>query len=182
MELIETNFKIVMAKYPITNKEYEKFDPYHQRCKCSDLDNQPVVYVSWDDACAYCEWLTRLTKKEYRLPFSVEWEMVASGNGKRKYPWGDNEPTKNHANFNNNIGHTTIVGNFQEGATPEGLFGMAGNVWEWCVDLYDENQNFRVLRGGSWDNLEIYLPCSFRLWLNPGIRGDNVGFRVVCGA
>jgi len=184
MKLVKTNFEIVMSKYPVTNKEYEKFDPVHQRCKYSNDDNQPVVNVSWHDAVKYCEWLSEKTGKKYRLPYSIEWEMVASGGGKRMYPWGNAKPTKDHANFDSNVGHTTTVGIYSEGATPEGIFDMAGNVWEWCDDRYDEdkNQDRRVLRGGSWGNDGLILPCSFRLWLYPGNRNDNVGFRVLCGA
>ncbi len=173
-----------MAIYPVTNLQYEIFEPNHKRCKYSDKDNQPVVNVSWEDAVGYCEWLSQQTGKTYQLPTEAEWEYAASGSGKREYPWGNEKPTPERANYGaSKIGKTTPVGSYPEGRTPEGLFDMAGNVWEWCQDWYDKEQDSRVLRGGCFD---IYilniLRCSCRNWLNPHLRNDYDGFRVVCVA
>lgn len=158
-------------------------------------DDQPVVGVSWFAATAYCHWLSELQKanskkkKEnsdeaqsiFRLPTEEEWEWAAGG-GKRIYPWGDKEPDDTLANFGQKVGHTTPVGAYPAGATPEGLMDMAGNVWEWMENLYQEDKDWRALRGGSWAYVSEGLRCAAR-----GVRGpvsggsDDVGFRVVRG-
>ena len=137
--------------------------------------DHPVGNVSWYAAMAYAEWAGK------RLPTEAEWEYAARGGlAGKKYPWGDDEPTPAHANYggNVNVGDTTPVGQYP--ANGYGLYDMAGNVWEWCLDAWDEDfytvsdnsrnpiagemsiqwlrENFtriptdpeRVLRGGSW--------------------------------
>jgi len=179
-----------LAKFPVTNRLYRKFvqatkhrEPTLWDDKKFNADDQPVVRVSWDDAVAYCDWLTKTNKdnREFRLPSEAEWEWAA-GRGERNYPWGNEKPDKNRANYESNVGYTTPVGSYPAGATPDGLMDMAGNVWEWCADWYDEKKDRRVLRGGSWLLSVSNLPCSFRYWYYPVYRLNYIGFRVVCGA
>jgi len=148
-------------------------------------DEQPVVGVSWYAATAYCLWLSMLGSggKEttlYRLPRDIEWEFAAAGCEGREYPWGNDPPTKRHANFNQNEGATTPVGRYPDGATPEGLYDMAGNVWEWMGTRYDEEKSAVSLRGGSWLSLPGSLRCAARGLNNPGYYDFSIGFRVVC--
>jgi formylglycine-generating enzyme required for sulfatase activity len=156
-------------------------------------EEQPVVGVTWFAAVAYAEWLNELHRATsnqqpatnlFRLPNEEEWEWAASG-GKRKYPWAvDKEPDETRANYGDKVGQTTPVGTYPAGATPEGVIDMAGNVWEWCENLYGDGAVFgeeaRALRGGSWAHKAAYLPCSIRLRFNPGSRYTIAGFRVVC--
>ncbi len=145
-----------------------------------DLDNHPVVRVSWYEIAAFCQWLTlRLREKgelvgneEIRLPTEAEWEKAARGGheqpdqGKRRYPWGDTIDPE-HANYHDTkLVATSAVGCFPRGRSPYGCDDMAGNIWEWCVDTWHENykgastdgsaweesgdSHFRLLRGGSW--------------------------------
>jgi formylglycine-generating enzyme required for sulfatase activity len=150
-------------------------------------DDQPVVGVSWFDAQAYCHWLAEMQRAEgggqsekliYKLPNEEEWEWAAGG-GKREYPWGNEEPDETRANYDEKVGQTTPVGAYPKGATPEGLIDMAGNVWEWMENLYQEDKDWRALRGGSWFYTSGNLPCAARYFNLPVSGGDDVGFRVV---
>jgi formylglycine-generating enzyme required for sulfatase activity/predicted phosphodiesterase len=148
-------------------------------------DDQPVVGVSWYDAQAYCHWLSLVESGGqrddlYRLPDEKEWEWAAGG-GKRKFPWGDPEPDETRANYGQNVGQTTPVGSYPAGATPEGLYDMAGNVWEWQENLYKHKEypGVRAVRGGSWFNFTDFLRCVARNYFIPVYRYDFNGFRVV---
>lgn len=156
-----------------------------------DGEDQPVVGVQWFAAYAYCYWLSLLTaagenlsydkaKGLYRLPSEIEWEWAA-GRGKREYPWAPDKgsPTEKLANYDQHERATTPVERYPEGATPEGLMDIAGNVWEWMVNWYDAVKLCRSVRGGSWDDLEVDLRCAARYDIHPGYRGTDVGFRVV---
>ncbi|MFZ4526568.1 MAG: formylglycine-generating enzyme family protein, partial [Chlorobium sp.] len=148
-------------------------------------DDQPVLDPSWYAARAYCLWLSLLESESgetnlYRLPTEKEWEYAAGGKESRKYPWGDKEPSPTLANYNNNEGTTTPTGRYPEGATPEGLHDMAGNVWEWTDDWYDKDKGWRSVRGGSYysSNADA-LRCSSRNNDLPRYVNDYVGFRVI---
>ena len=169
----------------------ERFRSEYDDGRKFNKDDQPVVGVSWYAARAYCLWLSMLVGEgpEYRLPDEKEWEWVAGGQRDkpdqvlkvREYPWGDEpEPTSKHANYDENESATTPVGSYPDGATPEGLYDMAGNVWEWMENFYDDDKHWKALRGGSWGGLSEGLACSYRNDLNPddGYSG-GIGFRVV---
>ena len=99
----------------------------------------------------------------------------------RKYPWPDDKGEANSKllNYDGNVGTTTTVGSYPEGATPEGLYDMAGNVWEWTNSWWDESGTYRVIRGGSWYNFAVHCRSAHRTWLTPVNRDANVGFRLV---
>jgi formylglycine-generating enzyme required for sulfatase activity len=150
-------------------------------------EEHPVVCISWYAARSYCLWLSLMESngKEtnlYRLPTEEEWEYAASGKDERIYPWGDVEPTSKHANYYNNEGATTPVGSYPEGATWEGLYDMAGNVFEWQENLYNQykvKNNVRALRGGAWVCYPVSLHCTSRFFSPPLYRNLEIGFRVV---
>lgn len=145
-----------------------------------NLPNQPVVGVSWYEAEAYCNWLTNELNVQkdmtIRLPTEAEWECAARGIAGRRYAWGNDTPTPEHANYDETgLNRTNAVGCFPKGCTEEGLYDMAGNVWQWCQDWYakdyyetckqkgvvddptgPEKGDRRVLRGGSRRLLELY--------------------------
>ncbi len=154
-----------------------------------DGEDQPVVGVTWYAARAYCLWLSLLEGDNtlYRLPDEMKWEWAAggkqgtTGQKVRPYPWSEakGEPNATLANYNNNIGTTTPVGNYPEGATPEGLYDMAGNVDEWMENIREKYDSARALRGGSWYVVPVNLRCSARNSSDPAGWFSYVGFRVV---
>jgi formylglycine-generating enzyme required for sulfatase activity len=107
------------------------------------------------------------------------------------YPWGGEEPDKERANYDKTgIGAATPVGLFGKGATPEGIYDLAGNVWEWVCDWYGEyaigkernptgpkNGTSKVLRGGAWGLSPPFLRGAYRLWRQPEDRLVGFGFR-----
>ena len=150
------------------------------------FDNHPVVYVNWYQAKTYCEWAGR------RLPTEAEWEKAANGTDGRIFSWGDGEPTTNLANFNNNVGGTSMVGAYPEGKSAYGVLDLAGNVSEWVADSYSssyysqspdknpqgpEENNYRILRGGSWISDSNRLRATSRVRYIADFVDYNNGFR-----
>ncbi len=163
----------------------ERFRSFYDDDKRFNRDDQPVTGVSWYAARAYCLWLSLLEQNEgdtslYRLPTEIEWEYAAGGKESRTYPWGEEEPSPTRANYNNNEGASTSIGRYPEGATPEGLHDMAGNVWEWVDDWYDEKSGWRSVNGGAYYGSKAdALRCSSRNCYIPWSNGSDVGFRVI---
>ncbi len=157
--------------------------------------NYPVVGISWYEAMAYCRWLTRLLDDgyEYVLPSEAEWEYAARGATRRIYAWGDQQPDGERANFNQTYRGTTAVGCFPTGATPEGVFDLTGNVWEWTRSAYrpypydpddgresgdNPAQKHFTLRGGSWFYLPFFLRAAYRDRNSPDHHFSYVGLRL----
>ncbi len=164
----------------------------------------PVINVSWNDAAAFCKWLTEeerkkglLGEQEYRLPTDLEWSQAADLTGEtgltpaqrdgalpHVFLWGTAwPPPSGVGNFANVISYdefewTAPVGSFRP--NKYGIFDLAGNAWEWCQDTYDSSTTNRVLRGESW-NLwpNSNLSASNRRFLPPDTRISDVGFRLI---
>jgi formylglycine-generating enzyme required for sulfatase activity len=154
-----------------------------------EFSNHPVTFVTWFGAKAFCEYYG------WRLPTELEWEKAARGTDTRPFPWGDVLNPEN-ANFYSSYdifektfgkaGSTTPVG-FYNGDTyegfktldspsPYGLYDMAGNVWQWTGDVY-ENQHYRYMRGGSKDTYGYNLRIWTRNSAGPEYYSPAVGFR-----
>ena len=168
-----------MDVYQVTVGQYKAFlrdtrygEPDKVSNKFSPTDEHPVVYVSWHDAEKYAAWAGK------RLPTEAEWEKAARGKlVGQNYPW-DNVIDPNKANYvTARVGRTRPVGSYSPNGY--GLYDMAGNVWEWCLDACENVTGERVLRGGSWGsparNLRVYNRSSS----TPVYGNAHRGFRCV---
>jgi formylglycine-generating enzyme required for sulfatase activity len=201
-----------ISRYPITNAQWQCFiddagyetgewwdglaqhpDPAHPGW---NYPNHPRETVSWYEAMAFTRWLdVRLRARgevpeglKVRLPTEQEWEKAARGTDGREYPWGTY--ADGSANINETrdegLGQTSAVGIYLLGASPCGALDMAGNVWEWCLNKYDDPNDLslsaedsRVLRGGSWGYDRVFARCAYRSRNPPDLRNYGIGFRVV---
>jgi formylglycine-generating enzyme required for sulfatase activity len=159
------------------------------------LGNHPVDSVNWYDASAFCHWLGARLGFEIRLPTEFEWQYAAtSGDPAFTYPWGADwdpvaEPWRANT-FESDLGRSTAVGLYPQGASRTDVLDMAGTVWEWCLNHFEEpdvtefstSSDPRVLRGGSWDDYRGLARAANRGRFNPNNRNNLIGFRVVCSS
>ncbi len=205
-----------MSRYLVTNTQFQAFviaeDGYNDDRWWQDLkkpdsphesswkeSNRPVESVDWYEAMAFCRWLSSKTGLDIRLPTEQEWEKAARYPDGREYPWGDDYKTGS-ANINEtweygdtkkvgdyDLGETSAVGIYPQGQSHLGLMDMAGNVWEWCLNKYNEPEmvdpdlsgDSRVVRGGSWFYSSEDCRSAFRYGWLPHHRDFGQGFRVV---
>ena len=147
----------------------------------SPLPDCPAVNISWLDGKEICRWLRKKTNQYYSLPQNDEWEKAARGDDGRSYPWGNKAPTAKQAYFGHmDLGTTSQSGARPEGASPYGCHDMSGNVWEWCVDSFDDERDPHVLKGGSWQNEAEYLNCNVKTFsYPPEKRRPYMGLRLL---
>ena len=189
-----------MARFPVTNREYKSFVEASARAAppfCAEAmfvaAELPVVGVTWDEAVAYCRWLSEQSGKKFRLPTEAEWERAARGGREGTlYPWGDEAPGRRpYAGFDPTTGGPARVGVNE--ANGFGLYDMSEGVHEWCSDYYDYNYysyspernpqgaasgTRRASRGGSWRHQIKFSRCAARSSLPPNFRYADYGFRV----
>lgn len=186
----------------VTNGEYKRFveatkhrAPGHWKKGSipNSKEEHPVVIVDWNDAVDFCKWAGGW------LPTEAQWEKAASWDEaykrKRRYPWGDAFDASKCNSYESNIGDTTPVGKYSpQGDSAYGVRDMAGNVWDWCADWYDDRYyegspgenppgaasgNYCVVRGGAFGDGSRLVRCAFRSRLYPYFRHPDRGFRVV---
>ena len=137
-------------------------------------DNCPVDNVSWNDVHEFISKLNQKTGKQYRLPSGAEWKYACLAGNNTTY-CGGNDLDK-LAWFKDNSGRTSEVATKKPNAW--GLYDMSGNVWEWVEDKYDNEHDWRVLRGGSWLNVARFGRAAIRVRGVPGWRFFSIGFRL----
>ena len=174
--------------YTGTDDYYKKIEP------ALALKNCPIIGVSWLNAQAYCKWLSEKTGHSYRLPSEAEWEYAARG-GKynQGFSYAGSNKLKEVAWYNaNSHNEPKPVG--MKIPNELGLYDMSGNVFEWCEDHWHDSYNGapkdggtwiddkenerRVVRGGSWDDINDYCRVSYRIRGSRNYRYIDVGFRI----
>jgi serine/threonine protein kinase len=189
----------------LTGRMFGLLKPLWQNLGFPQTEDHPVVNVSWDDAKAFCKWLTSKERgegkigedREYRLPTDAEWSVAVGlaseigktpqekdGKMRRVYPWGTQwPPPKSAGNYASSLrvdsfANTSPVGSFPPNQF--GLYDMGGNVWQWCEDRYSDSGAARVVRGASWWSVDPkYLLASARDFDLPDLRNTSFGFRCV---
>jgi formylglycine-generating enzyme required for sulfatase activity len=157
------------------------------------------VLIGFDDAVAYCRWLSEEARRTVRLPTEAEWEKAARGGvDGRRYPWGD-DIDSSRANYLDQPEHKAQRGTRPAGTYAPNGYGLCdaiGNVWEWVSDWYDgdyytgsdsrdprgpDRGVMRIVRGGSWVSDDVtMLRCAYRHKVPPDTYAYSVGFRIVC--
>jgi len=194
--------QLYVGQYEISNKIYRRFQPEHNSGRHNNLDlnqdNQPVVNVSWNDARQFCQWLTKnhgasgARPCRFRLPTEKEWETFAACGQEQEYPWGPDWPPPKKWNYfgrenpesapklDRNDGFRVSSPVTQSGQNAWRLFGVGGNVWEWCEDTDGPSSKSRIFKGASWADCNPYfLKLSRRSSNSPDSRYLNRGFRIM---
>ncbi|MCS7019581.1 MAG: formylglycine-generating enzyme family protein [Cytophagales bacterium] len=191
-----------IGKYEVTVAQYREFCKETGRAmpetpKWGWQDTAPIVNVSWNDANAYCKWLTQKTGQPYRLPTEAEWEFAARGGNKtKKFRFAGSNNLDEVGWFDKNSNkRTQPVG--EKMPNELGLYDMSGNVWEWVQDWFDSDYyskspekdppgpsrgSMRVMRSGSWINYEEDNRIAIRISNMPHDTGPFFGFRVALSA
>jgi len=183
----------LIDKTEVTWGQYKKFatstgTPPPETPLWGTPDDYPVTAVTWSEAAAFCDWV------EGRLPTEAEWEKAARGTDGRRYPFGDDWDPDRCNTRDGGPHRPEKVGAFPGCVSPYGLLDLAGSVWEFCRDWYDENfykiapnrdpkgpdsGQLRVIRGGSWLNSSFWARTTFRQGTEPEWRDVLHGFRCV---
>jgi len=192
-----------ISKYPITNAHYQAFisdggyknDQWWQGLAkryampaepAWATEDYPRESVSWYEAIAFCRWLSSKLGQTVTLPTEMQWQRAAQGDDGREYPWGNGFDRAKCNTAESGIGQTTPVDRYPNGQSPFGVFDMAGNVWEWCLNEYSNPLTTdisgtmdRVLRGGSWHGYLNVARTAYRYYFGlPDDEGSIFGFRV----
>lgn len=197
------------SRYPVTNAQYDVFLNDEQGYANVDWwgfskaarawrdkntipltgkyqgDNRPRENVTWFDAMAFCAWLSAKTGLQITLPTRQQWQLAARGDENRLYPWGDEFDIQHSNTLESKVRMTNEVMRYGTGVSPYGVFDMAGNVWEWCLNsAYDDTdvtaEKPRGVHGGSFMSPYERAQNHSYLPLNPESHFGSIGFRLVC--
>ena len=192
-----------LARTPVTRAEYQRFldatghpePPFWRQPPFAD-PRMPAVGPSWEDAVAYCAWLSARLPQPVRLPSEAEWECAAKAGREVLYPWGD-DPPESLPDYQRRWLDGPEPVDAYPSLHPLGFSGLGENVHEWCSDWFDaayyarspvldprgpERGNRRAARGGSWRHAIKVSRCAARSSIPPDRRYSDFGFRLARGA
>lgn len=187
-----------ISKYEVTFDQYDFFCEATGRKKAEDIgwgrEQRPVINVKWDDAVAFCEWLSLKTGAHIHLPTEAQWEYAARGGEQSKdylFSGSNNMDSVGWYAYNSDKIPQPVG---QKKSNELGIYDMSGNVFEWCNDWYSEDYYtqshsnnpqgpssgyLRVIRGGSWFDLADFHRNTKRAYFPPNILYWHIGFRIV---
>jgi len=197
-----------ISRFEITVEQYDFFCVETHRKRLPQdiltayisMKNVPMTQIDWEDAQAFCQWLSARNGYNVHLPTEAQWEKAARGTNRNIYPWGNQPPDCTLANFRgcgafeNLSSSLKSVGSYPGGISPYGVEDMAGNAAEWCLDWYDSNYyssspgtnpqgpaqgTYKVIRGGGIDSQAGDLRSAARDFRTPDESGNYLGFRIV---
>jgi len=182
-EITVGQYKQYLAKNPDVKPPPDWYEP-----EWGKTDAHPMTWVSWEDATAFCAWLSKTSGRKFMLPSEAQWEKAATGFTHQAYPWG-NEYDGTQSGTPN--GTYAPAGAHPIDVSPFGIRGMAGNAWEWCGDPYaasrysplrpanDILEGMRVLRGCGWNFDPDTFRNSYRTYFGQTERSVHIGFRIL---
>jgi formylglycine-generating enzyme required for sulfatase activity len=180
-----------LGVYPVTQRLWQTVNG-NNPATFQMGDAWPIENIDWHDACEFCRKFGSLIGETVRLPMEAEWEYACRAGSTTEYFWGsESRSAREYAWFDiNSIDSTQPVGT--KNANPWGLYDMAGNVWEWCVDLWRDNyaaepdetkssdgMNSRVIRGGAWDMDVFRCRSAYRSCEGEYISSKKIGLRLL---
>ncbi|QUY41897.1 formylglycine-generating enzyme family protein [Acaryochloris marina] len=195
-----------MSRNPVTVNQFVQFldstKRDHPKSFVTDrlIDNTvPVTYVSWEDAIAFCEWFSDISNTTVTLPTEAQWEYAARGRDSRPYPWGYELPNSQLARYGQDLkaGQPVNSDLFSHVSSPFGTVSQLGNVWEWCLDMWNPyayrlradgnlidpietngEADRRVVRGSGWQAPVEHVHSAYRCRNLITFRGQATGFRI----
>jgi formylglycine-generating enzyme required for sulfatase activity len=198
-----------ISKYPVTNAQYDVFvnesDGYenalwwefspeairwraeHPQAQPGKFagDDRPRESVTWYEGVAFSRWLSYRTGLDIHLPLRQQWMRAARGDDDRIYPWGSEFQTSLCNTSESKLHQTSLVMRFVKGVSPFGVFDMAGNVWQWCLNNHFDDEDItsdrpRAVHGGSYMSTHQKAQIGSFMLLAPATCFNNIGFRLVC--
>ncbi len=169
-----------LSKWPVTNEQFEAFDPDYQRPPLSAGDRDLAVGVSWRQADAYCRWYAEVSRKPMRLPTEVEWRYACRGTSvANEVPsWNTTPESIDRCCWHAGNSDGLVQPPEHLAANDFGLHGMLGSVWEWVASDPDDDERHRSLCGGSFRLEAAELHCGLRKRESTDFAADDTGFRV----
>ena len=206
-EMIVQVDNFVMSMYPVTNAQFDIFaraEDGYKNARWWDFsehamrwfkqgkgiaesrfagDDRPRENVNWYEASAFANWLGSLLKMKVSLPTIAQWQRAAKGDDDRYFPWGDDYDEEHCNTLESGLKMTTPVNRYHKGASPYGIYDMAGNLWEWTLNTAaateDGRDQRRAVAGGSFVSPCDRAQTSFRYYLEPRVRYSSIGIRLV---
>ncbi|MEO0560545.1 MAG: SUMF1/EgtB/PvdO family nonheme iron enzyme, partial [Chloroflexota bacterium] len=199
-----------VSRYPITNAQFKYFldapDGYRNE-RWWGFTNKALAWwkasqqplgpkfpykitprenVSWYAAVAFCQWLGMHYRCRFLLPTLAQWQRAVQGDDERLFPWGDEYDPSRCNTRESGLRKTTPVNHYEGGASPYGVYDLAGNVWEWCMDAHKEEDILtgrpikkRAVVGGSHVSPLERAQVGYRFFLHPQTASPSIGFRIV---